>query len=72
MCTKHQLIMRVVVWQHQLVDATNLCVRVLFFDHPFLMNSFRHIATSIDMKHKPIDEALREFQTLFRMPVSCS
>ena len=30
----------------------------------------RHLAQSIDMKDKHIDEALREFQTLFLMPVS--
>ena len=30
----------------------------------------RHLAHSMDMKDKPIDEALRTFQKLFLMPVS--
>ena len=34
------------------------------------LSSHRCLLEQMDMKDKPIDEALREFQILFRMPVS--
>lgn len=49
------------------------CVTVLppvYPPPPSLPPSIRYLLEQMDMKDKPIDEALRDFQILFRMPVS--
>ena len=43
-------------------------MRVLHTPLSFLAH--RHMTCLIDMKNTPIDEALREFQKMFLMPVS--
>ena len=48
-------------------DSGVLCVYVFFVRFFSFPNS--HMAGLIDMKNKPIDEALREFQKMFLMPV---
>ena len=55
-----------------LLPGNSKALALMFFHMVLgtLYLSSRHLANSMEMNDKPIDEALREFQTLFRMPVS--